>query len=156
MDVSVGEEAEIEWDASSVPMDKDMLLQTETSMIDMRRQDSLMISGEKSSFVIVLKDRVPTKPELLQNYPNPFNPETWIPFELSNNTKVEIMIYTSSGQLVRRLDLGHKPAGSYIERDKSAYWDGKNEVGEYVGSGIYFYTIKAGNFVATRKMVMMK
>jgi len=99
---------------------------------------------------------VPKTTRLAQNYPNPFNPETWIPFALSNDTNVEIMIYASSGQLVRSLDLGHKSAGSYTERDKSAYWDGKNEAGEFVGSGIYFYTIKAGNFVATRKMVMMK
>jgi hypothetical protein len=98
----------------------------------------------------------PEADALAQNYPNPFNPETWIPFAVSNDTNVEIMIYTSSGQLVRRLDLGRKPAGIYTERDKSAYWDGKNEAGEFVGSGIYYYTIKAGNFVATRKMVMMK
>jgi large repetitive protein len=112
--------------------------------------------GLADSNIVTVNISVNALTALLANYPNPFNPETWIPFSLSNDAKVEIMIYTSNGQLVRSLDLGYKSAGGYIDRDKSAYWDGKNESGEYVSSGIYFYTIKASNFVATRKMVMKK
>jgi hypothetical protein len=112
--------------------------------------------GRLYSNIVTVTLNVTALAALLANFPNPFNPETWIPYDLSVATKVEVMIYASSGQLVRKLDLGHKSAGSYREQDKSAYWDGKNEAGEFVGSGIYFYTIKAGDFVATRKMVMMK
>jgi len=92
--------------------------------------------------------------ELFQNYPNPFNPETWIPYQLDEDTRVEISIYTSDGQLVRTLNLGRKQAGSYTNREKSAYWDGKNEAGESVSSGIYFYTIHAGDYSDTKKMVI--
>ena len=93
---------------------------------------------------------------LMQNYPNPFNPETWIPYQLGKATDVVIKIHTASGQLVRTLNPGHKSAGTYINRDKAAYWDGKNEVGELISSEIYFYTIEAGDFTAIRKMVIAK
>jgi hypothetical protein len=99
---------------------------------------------------------VPDKNVILQNYPNPFNPETWIPYHLANDAEVSICIYNFSGQLIRTLELGNKSAGYYARRDKSAYWNGRNEAGELVSSGIYFYTIKAGNFIATRKMVVLK
>ncbi len=94
--------------------------------------------------------------QLMQNYPNPFNPETWIPYQLEEATDVVIKIHTASGQLVRTLNFGHKSAGPYINRNKAAYWDGKNEAGELVSSGTYFYTIEAGDFTATRKMVIAK
>jgi hypothetical protein len=99
---------------------------------------------------------IPEKSALLQNYPNPFNPETWIPYQLVEDADVEIRIYATSGQLVRRLDLGHKPAGFYTDRKESAYWDGRNEAGESVGSGVYFYSIHAGDFTATRKMLVAR
>jgi hypothetical protein len=99
---------------------------------------------------------VPDKDVILQNYPNPFNPETWIPYHLANDAKVSIRIYNLSGQLIRIFELGNKPAGYYTTKDKSAYWNGQNEAGEFVSSGIYFYTIKAGNFIATRKMILLK
>lgn len=91
-----------------------------------------------------------------QNYPNPFNPETWIPFQLAEPAEVDIKIYSATGQLVRELNLGHKPAGFYSERNKAAYWDGRNDTGEKVSSGIYFYIIKAGDFTATKKLVISK
>ncbi|MGQ9609157.1 MAG: virginiamycin B lyase family protein [bacterium] len=100
--------------------------------------------------------RKPTRSELLQNYPNPFNPETWIPYQLKEDANVEIRIYTVNGQAVRTLNLGHKPAGFYITKERSAYWDGRNEAGEPVASGAYFYTIRAGDFVTTRKMVILR
>jgi len=94
---------------------------------------------------------------LPQNYPNPFNAETWIPFTLSNgSSQVVIKIYSMSGQLVETLNLGDKPAGAYVSKDRAAYWDGKNRRGEEVSSGVYFYTIHAGSFTATRKMLIIR
>jgi alkaline phosphatase len=93
---------------------------------------------------------------LLQNYPNPFNPETWIPFQLEEDTEVKIVIYNTIGELIRKIDLGQKSTGIYINQDRAVYWDGKNEVGEQVTSGIYFYTIHAGKYTATGKMLMVK
>ena len=93
---------------------------------------------------------------LLQNYPNPFNPETWIPYILAEDSAVTIRVYTASGQLVRKLALGHQKQGAYLFRNKAAYWDGNNEDGEAVGSGVYFYQFRAADFSATRKMVIAK
>ena len=91
---------------------------------------------------------------LLQSYPNPFNPETWIPYELAKKVKVTIEIYNISGQLVRKLDIGMQTRGRYTRKSKAAYWNGRNQLGEQVASGIYFYTIQAGDFTSTRKMVI--
>ena len=99
---------------------------------------------------------VPNKTVLLVNYPNPFNPETWIPYHLAVATEVKLAIYTANGTLVRTLALGHQAAGIYQSRARAAYWNGKNEIGEPVASGIYFYTFRAGDFTATRKMLLMK
>ncbi len=96
------------------------------------------------------------KSELLQNYPNPFNPDTWIPFRLSEPGEVSIKIYSLSGQLVRKIDLGYKPMGDYTSKDKAIYWDGTNDAGEKVSSGIYFYEIKSNNFTAVKKMIISK
>ncbi len=94
---------------------------------------------------------------LWQNYPNPFNPETWIPYELAEDAKVSIHIYGINGQLVRTLDLGFQPRSRYVSKEKAAYWDGRNEWGEQIASGIYFYLLRAGkNFSATRKLVILK
>ena len=93
---------------------------------------------------------------LLANYPNPFNPETWIPYQLSEARDVTVSIYSVNGQLVRRLDLGHQAAGVYRSRSRAAYWDGCNAFGERVASGLYFYTLRAGGFAATRKMLIRK
>ena len=93
---------------------------------------------------------------LAQNYPNPFNPETWIPYQLSQSAEVSIHIHNVSGHLVRTLDLGLKPTGSYMTPATAAYWDGRNAVGERVASGIYFYTLQTADFAATRRMVILK
>ena len=98
----------------------------------------------------------PKETVLLFNYPNPFNPETWIPYQLSKPTDVTLRIYSVNGTLVRTLALGHQPAGVYQSKSRAAYWDGKNELGEPVASGVYFYTLKAGGFTATRKMLIRK
>ena len=94
--------------------------------------------------------------DLYANYPNPFNPDTWIPYYLSQDADVTIRIYNSAGQLVRTLDLGQQVAGIYMDKDKAAYWDGKDDLGQQVASGIYYYTLRAGDFSATRKMVIIK
>jgi len=93
---------------------------------------------------------------LLQNFPNPFNPETWIPYQLKETTEVDIKIYNVAGELIRALNLGQKAAGAYTSKNAAAYWDGKNEAGEQVSSGVYFYNIRAGDFNATKKMVINK
>ena len=93
---------------------------------------------------------------LLVNFPNPFNPETWIPYQLAKSAEVTITIYAIDGQVVRTLTLGHQPAGMYQSRSRAAYWDGRNALGEPVASGLYFYTLTAGDFTATRKLLIRK
>ena len=98
----------------------------------------------------------PDTTALLANYPNPFNPETWIPYQLAHDTNVTLTIYDIRGAVVRRLDLGHQMAGYYADRTKAAYWDGRNNLGESVGSGVYFYQLQTEDFSAIRKMVILK
>ena len=98
----------------------------------------------------------PKETTLLPNYPNPFNPETWIPYRLAREAEVVITIYDTKGTLVRRLALGNQAAGYYAERGKAAYWDGRNEDGEAVASGIYIYQFRAGDYAASRRMVIVK
>ena len=99
---------------------------------------------------------VPKETVLLANYPNPFNPETWIPYELAEAAEVQVSIHASDGKLVRTLELGQLPAGIYQTKGRAAYWDGRNALNEPVASGVYFYTLTAGDFSATRKMVIRK
>ena len=99
---------------------------------------------------------IPKETSLLPNYPNPFNPETWIPYQLSEPVEVILHIYAVNGTLIRTLALGLQPAGIYHSKNRAAYWDGKNEVGEPVASGVYFYTLTTGEFTATRRMLILK
>ncbi len=98
----------------------------------------------------------PKETALLANYPNPFNPETWIPYQLVEPAEVTLRIYGIDGTLVRTLSLGHQATGIYQSRNRAAYWGGKNNLGEPVASGVYFYTLTAGDFTATRKMLIRK
>ncbi len=100
--------------------------------------------------------QIPDSTAFLPNYPNPFNPETWIPYQLSAGADVSLTIYDTRGVVIRKLDLGHKPAGYYTERNRAAYWDGRNAIGERVAAGVYFTTFKAGDYTATRKMLILK
>ena len=104
----------------------------------------------------LLKVLTPKDTALLPNYPNPFNPETWIPYQLAEPAEVSISVYAADGKLVRTLDLGHQPIDIYHQRNRAAHWNGCNEFGEPVASGVYFYTLKAGEFSATRKMLIKK
>lgn len=99
---------------------------------------------------------IPTETGLLANYPNPFNPETWIPYQLAHDSDVRIKIYDVHGQIIRTLDMGHRPAGMYLDRSMAAYWDGRNDRGESVASGVYYYVLSAGDFNATRRMLLRK
>ena len=99
---------------------------------------------------------LPQETALLANYPNPFNPETWIPYQLAKPADVKVSIYATDGALIRTLALGHQATGVYQSRGRAAYWDGRNALGEPVASGVYFYTLTAGEFTATRRMLILK
>ena len=100
---------------------------------------------------------IPSHSALLPNWPNPFNPDTWIPFQLSKSADdVTLRIYDARGRLVRTLTLGYVPAGIYRAKARAIYWNGTNDVGERVASGVYFYHLRAGNFSSSRKMVILK
>ncbi|MFB3041947.1 MAG: T9SS type A sorting domain-containing protein, partial [Candidatus Poribacteria bacterium] len=122
-----------------------------------QRDGNIDFNGVSKSYSIrVIPKKIITKFALLQNYPNPFNPETWIPYALKNSAQVKIHIYNMQGQVVRKLDLGFQKSAEYVTRDKAAYWDGRNNMGEHVASGIYFYRIQAEDFSATRRMLVVK
>lgn len=93
---------------------------------------------------------------LYQNFPNPFNPETWLPYHLATDAPVTFRIYNVQGQLTRELNLGTRNAGGYLTHETAAHWDGRDQVGETVSSGVYFYTLQAGAFQATRRMLILK
>jgi len=124
--------------------------------------EDIDLSGEKSSSEIItvsvppVQSPIPKEFRLLQNFPNPFNPDTWLPYQLPTSAPVVISIYNIKGQLVRRLNLGKQAAGSYIAKDKAAYWNGKDAHGEKVASGIYWYVLQAESFSAMRRMVILK
>ena len=98
----------------------------------------------------------PNQTRLLPNYPNPFNPETWIPYQLVRGSDVRITIYDTQGAVVRHLELGYRAEGYYTTRGKAAHWDGRNDIGERVASGIYFYQLETDYVSLLRKMVILK
>ncbi len=104
----------------------------------------------------LLATLIPQETALHANYPNPFNPETWIAYQLATPAEVMLTIYDMNGGVVRRLAVGHQAAGMYRSRSRALYWDGRNGRGEPVASGLYFYTLTAGEFAATRKMLIRK
>ena len=120
--------------------------------------DSMDLRLQRGIFFLeqLLAALTPTETDLLPNYPNPFNPETWIPYHLAYASDVTLTIYDATGAMVRQLDLGHQPAGFYTARNRAAYWDGRNGNGESVASGIYFYQLRAGDYTAMRRMVIVK
>ena len=108
------------------------------------------------SLPLTVGDVHPSATILGQNFPNPFNPETWIPYQLEKSSDVALQIYDMSGSVVRTIDLGFKPRGFYMTRSTAAYWDGRNNMGELIASGVYFYSLQAADFSATRKMLILK
>lgn len=124
--------------------------------VDLYQSDSQPINVKKidgifKSWALPAKENA-----LLQNFPNPFNPDTWIPFQLKEDGNVLIRIYSISGELVREINLGYKPAGIYISKDRSVYWDGRDKFGMPVASGIYFYNLKVNDFSETKKLIVIK
>ena len=103
-------------------------------------------------------DRIgtPRQTLLLQNYPNPFNPETWIPYHLSEAAPVTLAIYDPTGQRIRTLSLGVQAAGFYQSRSRATYWDGRNDLGEQVSSGVYFYQLSTPSEHQMKRMVIVK
>ena len=121
------------------------------------RASHLRLNGSRIATDFAFPFRVePFQTRLMANYPNPFNPETWIPFELAEESEVTVRIYGMAGELVRALELGALPVGEYVGRDRAAYWDGANEQGERVASGAYVYELAAGEHRALRRMVVLK
>ena len=104
----------------------------------------------------LLASLIPEETALLANYPNPFNPETWIPYQLAESAEVILTIYDINGEMIRRLAVGYQTAGMYQSRSRAVYWDGRNQLGESVASGLYFYSLTAGEFSATRRMLILK
>ena len=113
-------------------------------------------AGQRGVAAAPATQTVVEQTSLLANYPNPFNPETWIPYQLANPSDVQITIYNTHGTMVRQLDLGYQREGYYTSRTRAAYWDGRNDVGERVASGIYFYQLQVDGLSLLRKMVILK
>ena len=93
---------------------------------------------------------------LMQNFPNPFNPETWIPYYLAEDASVTVRIYNVKGELIRSINVGKQTAGAYTSQQRAAYWDGTDDTGQSVASGVYFYQLLVDDFSETRRMVVMK
>ncbi|MCZ6678393.1 MAG: T9SS type A sorting domain-containing protein [Candidatus Poribacteria bacterium] len=117
---------------------------------------AFMRSRELLAKLLSAASEVPAQTRLLPNFPNPFNPETWMPYQLADDATVKISIYNADGRLIRSLMSGNQLKGSYLTRDKAAYWNGRNDTGELVTSGLYFYHLTAGDFTATKRMVILK
>ena len=115
-----------------------------------------IIALERLLTALTEESRIPAETALLPNYPNPFNPETWIPYQLKTPADVTLTIHDVHGRVVRSLAAGFQPAGVYRSRDRAVYWDGRNERGESVATGVYFCTLAAGDFSATRRMLVNK
>ena len=111
---------------------------------------------ERLLTALTQESSIPDETALLPNYPNPFNPETWIPYQLKVPADVTLTIHDVTGQTVQTLEVGYQPAGLYQSRNRAAYWDGRNQYGEPVATGVYFCTLTAGDFTTTRRMLVNK
>ena len=127
-------------------------------LIEARLSGENSLAYRRGIFMLeqLLMALMPKETALLPNYPNPFNPETWIPYELATDTHVRITIYNTQGVVIRTLQFGHQSAGYYTDRDRAAYWDGRNAFGEQVASGLYFYQFETDEMSSLRKMVILK
>ena len=147
-------------DVAAAPTAQQSQASVVNNWLQLARQTSLPDAFSYTRGIQVLEQLarafVPEATALLANYPNPFNPETWIPYQLAKGSDVTVSIYAADGSIVRTLALGHQDAGLYHNRSQAAYWDGRNAFGETVASGVYFYTLTAGDFTATRKMLILK
>ena len=158
--IAVSEEMDALKGQSAAPVviaaDRRQLLETCLAAARAEDDGSIVFQEGIARLQRLLVSLIREKTTLLANYPNPFNPETWIPYQLAEAGEVKIVIYDMRGIVIRRLSIGHQPVGMYQSKSRAAYWDGRNAVGEPVASGIYFYTITASEFTATRKMLIRK
>ena len=143
----------------SLPEDQDLVLYVHViddlgNITTSKQGDPILIPNNQTANSPSLVSLSAVETSLLPNYPNPFNPETWIPYQLATSAEVSLTIYDIQGRVVRDLNLGHQRAGMYQSKSRAAYWDGRNAVGEPVASGVYFYTLTAGDFTATRKFLI--
>jgi len=143
-------------DSQLFPEEMELVLQDGMEETILQPVHGVELRAGERQLTISLRWRLPEQTQLLQNYPNPFNPETWIPFELNQGSDVKLTIYDMAGRLVRRLDIGFQEAGTYLQRDRAIYWDGRTQSGEQVASGTYFYTLKTAGYVSTQKMIILK
>jgi hypothetical protein len=122
------------------------------------RKGGMNLSAGEHEITLLLEpvSGKPKKIRALANYPNPFNPETWIPYRLAESSDVLLVIRDASGKEVRRFHLGNQSAGEYVDKARAIHWDGRNEAGEQVGSGVYFYSLQAGDATHTGKMVIVR
>ena len=120
------------------------------------KSHGVQVAIELLRHYLSIADRNVKETQLLPNYPNPFNPDTWIPYQLSEGSMVTVKIYDVTGSLVRTIGVGHKSVGYYLTRERAVYWDGRNESGESVSSGVYFYTLTTDHYIQTRRMVIVK
>ncbi len=142
-------------DSQKIPQGKELIIiDSQIERILTAGMEIDLDSGDRQLTVSLRS--LPKETQVWQNYPNPFNPETWIPYQLNQESEVSLSIYGSDGQLVRQIDLGLQVAGNYQTSDRAIYWDGRNANGEEVSSGIYFYRLQAGDYSQTRKMVILK
>ena len=105
---------------------------------------------------VELSPTLPTPTALLANFPNPFNPNTYIPYQLHAHAQVRLTIYDIRGALIRKIDLGCQQAGQYLTSANAAHWDGRDQHGQRVASGVYVYQLQAGLVVHGRKMLLVK
>ena len=120
------------------------------------KSQGVQVAIELLRYYLSIANQRVEETQLLPNYPNPFNPETWIPYQLSEVSTVNVKIYDVTGSLVRTINVGHKPGGYHLTRERAVYWDGRNESGESVSSGVYFYTLITHDYTQTRRMVIVK
>ncbi len=146
----------LRWERPNVPDHWRLSMAAGDAVIDMAERQSVRLDAGSHDLTIAMAWTAPTATRLMPNYPNPFNPETWIPFELTDAADVTVRIYGQDGSVVRALDLGHRAEGYYTSSGSAAYWDGRNDHGEHVASGVYLYELQAGAYRALRRMVVVK
>jgi hypothetical protein len=154
--VNLSEPGTLRWKGQSLPTGYRLTMELGEERFDLAEEGSTRLDVGRRTFVARLAFVAPTATRLMANYPNPFNPETWIPFELKEGSDVTVTVFDVSGNVVRRLDLGYREPGYYTSREEAAYWDGRNELGERVSSGVYVVEFRAGQTRDLRRIALLK
>jgi hypothetical protein len=156
LSVDIFKTGKLKW--SDLPAGYSFTLVCDGEASTMRPRGTMNLSSGEHEVILIVEavGTSPGKSQVLSSYPNPFNPETWIPYRLSEASDVLLIIRDMSGREVRRFHLHSQPAGEYVDKSRALYWDGRNESGELVGSGVYFYTLQTGQVKHTGKLVIMR